>query len=205
MTDTPPPRPPEDDDEPPQYGQRLPGYGAGGPYAAPGPQSPYSSGYSSGYGSESGGPSNDGQPYPPPPGYGPPYGTHPGYGYGPYGGYPSAQPLPRGLAISSLVCGLLALVTFCLPLLPVLFGFVALGLGVAAIGRVRQGRAGGQGMAVTGMVSGGVGVFLGVMVLMALVSLRPYYDDLMRCTDEPSSTNQQQCIEQVLQRWSSSR
>lgn len=225
MTDTPPPRTPEDDDrtaawptqpagaspgpgdDEPRYGQRLPGYGTDGPAGPAAPygdqQGPY--GASDQYpqqGSYGGQPGQYGQPYPGQ-GYGQPY---PQAGYGaPYGGYPGYQPrLPRGAAIGSLVCGLVALVTFCIPLLPVVLGLIALGLGVMTINRVRQGRGAGRGMAVTGMVSGTIGLLLGIVMLVTWISFRPYFDQVVRCAEE-SPANQQQCIQRVIDRWAAQR
>lgn len=201
------------DADEPRYGQRLPGYGSGGnppqgssygngqgqygaPYGQPGPygQQPY--GQQGQYG----------QPYPQGGQYGQPYPQGgQGYGYGPYGGYPGNQPPPgQGLAIGSLVLGLLAVVAFCIPFASVLLGIAALALGIMAIGRIRQGRARGRGMAITGITTGTIGLLLGIFVVMTWISMRPYFDDIVRCAEEPQA-NQQQCIQRVIDRWAAQR
>ena len=213
------------DPDEPRYGQRLPGYGSG---AGPSPEagSPYGTGqygqsYPQGgqygqYGQQypQGGQYGQsyphggqyGQQYPQGGQYGQPY-PHVGQGFdhGSYGGYSGSQPpAGRGLAIGSLILGLLSILTFCLPFASVLLGLAALALGAWAIGRIRQGRARGRGMAVTGITTGVIGLVLGVIVGMMWISMRPYFDDLMRCAEEPQA-NQQQCIQRVIDRWAAQR
>ncbi len=215
-------------DEPPRYGQRLPGYGGGGspsgsssyPPSIPPDQS--GQGWPSGYGQsypgqqtpgtgQSGvGPaygeqsySGYGQPYPGQ-GYGNDYGSG---AYGPYGAGGYQPPLSRGMAIGSLVLGLLALVTFCLPLLPVLLGLIALGLGIGAISKIRRGRGAGRGMAVTGMVTGGIGLVVGAMFTVAFASVLPQLPAVLsdvseQCGNVPQS-QQQECVQRVIEDWQS--
>jgi hypothetical protein len=76
------------------------------------------------------------------------------------GSYPPARPGMNGLAIAALVCG-------------ILWGFgllsvVALILGIIAIGQTKPGGQRGRGLAIAGVVLGGVGV-VGAIASVALV------------------------------------
>jgi prepilin-type processing-associated H-X9-DG protein len=62
------------------------------------------------------------------------------------------SPANSGLAIASLVCGLL----FFIPLLPGLLGVI---FGIIGINQTRNGRAGGRGLAVAGLICGAVSLF----------------------------------------------
>jgi prepilin-type processing-associated H-X9-DG protein len=77
----------------------------------------------------------------------------PGYGQGGYAGGPMVSPATSGLAIASLICGLI----FFLPILP---GLLAVIFGIIALKQTREGRAGGRGLAVAGLVCGAVSLFI---------------------------------------------
>ncbi len=112
--------------------------------------------------------------YPPqgsgyPPGYGAQgHGAHQGYGpplgYGAQYAYPGAAPEgTNGLAIASLVCSLVGLVTI-LPAIPgVILGFVA-----RSQIRARGGRQGGAGLALAGII---IGFVMPVFLLIIGISL----------------------------------
>jgi Domain of unknown function (DUF4190) len=133
----------------PGYGQ--PGYGQPG-YGQPGYGQP-------GYGQPGYGEPGYGQPGP----YGPP-------GYPPYPPYAPYGPSTNGKATAALWTGVGALVlTFCcgagiLGLLPIV-------LGVKARGEIRQtgGQQGGDGMAVAGIVMGGIAVVLSIAFIALIV------------------------------------
>ncbi len=108
-------------------------------------------------------------PPPPPPGGYPPAGGYPGPGGypPPAGGYPSPGGYPppgyppstgtNGLAIASLVCSLLGLACY---------GFTALVgivLGVIALNQVKQTGQQGRGMALAGIIIGGVVIALWII------------------------------------------
>lgn len=77
----------------------------------------------------------------PPPSYPPPPG---GYGY------PPPQPVgTSGLAIASLVCSLFGW-------LCIIGGILGIILGVLALGQIRQSGQGGRGLAIAGIVIGGI-------------------------------------------------
>jgi hypothetical protein len=116
-------------------------------------------------------------PPPPPPGGGYPPPSSGGYGYPqqPQGGY-GYQPPPQssgtnGFAIASLVCSLVGWICGIGPILGLVFGFVALG-------QIKQTGQGGRGMAIAGIVIGGVAIAVGLLlwILGAVLSTAPHTD-----------------------------
>ena len=133
-------------------------------------------------------PRQPGDPYTPPGGYPPPppppgqqgYGQQ-GYGqpgYGPQGyeqqGYPGYAPaypadVPNnGLAITSMILGIVGLV-----LIPILASILALVFGYMARGQIKSsgGRQGGSGFALAGIIMGWIGVGLGVLGIIFFVAV----------------------------------
>jgi len=110
-------------------------------------------------------------PYGPPPGpYGPPpgpYGPPPGP-YGQWAPYPPPGYRPastNGFAIAALILGLVGWVPWGIgSLLAVVFGFV----GRNQI-RTSQGRQGGEGLAIAGIVLGFIGIALGMLLVLYVV------------------------------------
>lgn len=82
-----------------------------------------------------------------------------------------AEPAGRinGVAVASLVCGLAQFLLWFFLLVP---GFVAallgLVLGVVALGQVRRSGEAGRGLALTGILLGGLGVLAGVVVAILI-------------------------------------
>lgn len=133
---------------PPQSGPQ-PGFGPPPPQS--GPQQTFGQ---QAFGQASfGAPPPYGQPggYPPPPGY--------GYGY-PYGfpGQPQ-QGGTNGMAIAAMVCGICGF----LCLVPGLVGII---LGIISLPQVKRQQQSGRGMAITGIVMGGVWIALFVLMLV---------------------------------------
>ncbi|TEU04844.1 MAG: DUF4190 domain-containing protein [Dehalococcoidia bacterium] len=76
-----------------------------------------------------------------------------------------------GLAIASIVCGILSLVFFWVPLFGFLLGIIAIIFGAVAIRQIgREPNLGGRGMAVAGLVCGIVGV-AGWVILIAWIGI----------------------------------
>lgn len=76
-----------------------------------------------------------------------------------------------GIAIASLVCGILSLVLFWIPWLGFLLGVLAIIFGGVAIGQIRRDpNLGGRGMAIAGLVCGIIGVATWVIVI-ALIGI----------------------------------
>lgn len=96
-----------------------------------------------------------------PPGGGQPGGTPapPPYAYGPSQARPT-----NGLAIASLVCGLLQLAV------PVVTTVLALVFGYVARNQIRERGESGEGMAKAGIILGWVGVALGVLGLLFVIA-----------------------------------
>jgi len=83
--------------------------------------------------------------------------TQPGYAA------PMAAPPNSGLAIASLICGLI----FFIPVLSVLPGILAVVFGIIAINQTRGGRAGGRGLAIAGLILGTLTVLFWGSCLLA--------------------------------------
>jgi hypothetical protein len=116
----------------------------------------------------------------PPPGYGyPPQAPYAqqqqGYGYPPqqpgFGGYPYGGPGPtgqnNGLALASMIVGIVSLIGVCF--FGWLTGVVAVGLGIGGLKRSRS-TGTGRGQAIGGIVTGALGVLIGVVLIIALVA-----------------------------------
>jgi hypothetical protein len=107
---------------------------------------------------------------PPPTPYVPPAA---GYAQGPYtqpGAYPGAlQPPNNGLAIASLIVGIasIPLALCCIGLGPVT-GIVGVILGFVARNQINQsaGAQGGSGLALGGLICGGIGIFIGAIFIV---------------------------------------
>jgi hypothetical protein len=108
-----------------------------------------------------------------PPSYGPPSGPPP---YGPPSGPPPYGPPPTkkgaGLAIASMVVGIIALLLSWIPIinnLAAILAVVGLGLGIPALIRARRGTAGGTGMAITGLVTSVLAIVLVIVTQLLFV------------------------------------
>ena len=91
----------------------------------------------------------------------------------------------NGLAIGSLVCGILAILTVLFPIVAIVLGIVAIVLGVQASKRGKDGKA------TAGKVTGGIGIALGVIVWIAsaifLTSVLPGMTEELASTSAPSA------------------
>ncbi|WP_051704188.1 DUF4190 domain-containing protein [Glycomyces sp. NRRL B-16210] len=121
------------------------------------------------YGSQPGSqpPIPGGSPQPQQPGYGQPSSQPPAYGAAPQlppaaPGYPppygapgpyAPQP-PKGLAVASMVLGIIAAALFCVPYVNFICGILAAIMGGVGLKKANTGQGGGKGMAVAGLVLG---------------------------------------------------
>jgi hypothetical protein len=144
----------------PPYGSMpaVPPYGSM-PAVPPQPQAYGSSSYSPSAAQPYGYPASGAQPYGYPASGQPAYG-YPAYGYPPYG-YPPAPQRTSGLAVASLVLGLVW-IYWIGSILAVIFGHIAL----AEI--KRDPRVGGRGLAIAGVVLGYIGLGVLVLVIVAI-------------------------------------
>lgn len=90
----------------------------------------------------------------------------PGPGYS--GGAPSRS-LPQGLAVASLVLGILGILTS-LIFVGGLLGLIAVILGVVALGKAKRGEAGGRGLAIGGIVTGAIALLLTILLAVTVGS-----------------------------------
>ncbi|HVM14516.1 MAG TPA: hypothetical protein VM287_09315, partial [Egibacteraceae bacterium] len=92
----------------------------------------------------------------------------------PAGGHPPQQQQPNGVAIAALVCGIVALLLSWIPLinlLAVVLGIAAIVTGALGIRRANLPGYGQKGLAVGGLVTGGIAFLLSVVILIGLVGL----------------------------------
>ncbi|GAA2226318.1 DUF4190 domain-containing protein [Streptomyces amakusaensis] len=97
----------------------------------------------------------------------PPY---PGYqGYPPTGWQPPAAP-SNGMGIAAMVLGILAICLLCVWGIPgIVLGIPAVVFGVLGRKRARRGEANNDGMALTGIILGTIGIVLGAVVVALMV------------------------------------
>ncbi|NKY85438.1 DUF4190 domain-containing protein [Nocardia veterana] len=93
--------------------------------------------------------------YPPPP---------PGEYPGPPGQGAWQEPKGKGLAITALVLGIIALLSCWTILGGILFGLIAVVFGIIATVKARRGTAAGGGMAIAGLVLGLLGLIAGIVI-----------------------------------------
>jgi hypothetical protein len=76
-----------------------------------------------------------------------------------------------GMAVGSLICGIMSIVLsffVCLWFLSVPLGLVAIVLAIIARGKIARGEAGGAGLAKGGLITGVVGIILSVVISLAV-------------------------------------
>ena len=69
-----------------------------------------------------------------------------------------------GLAVASMVCGILSIPVCCVWVLSIILGLLGVVLGIIARGKITRGEASGGGMAVTGIVCGIIGLLFGLTI-----------------------------------------
>ncbi|MVU79888.1 DUF4190 domain-containing protein [Nocardia sp. ET3-3] len=108
--------------------------------------------------------------YPPPGQYGQPdpgqYPSAPPGNYPPPGGqqYWTESPKGKGMAITAMVFGIIGLITCWTVFVGILAGLVGLILGVIAMVRARRGSSGGFGLALTGAITGALGLIIAIVI-----------------------------------------
>lgn len=166
-----------------------------------GGQSPYGEhGQTSGYGSGA----EAGQPggYPDPSGSQPPqYGaqtTGPGnQAYPQQTGYGTAGQLAtktNGLAIASLICGILSILSFCVWFVSIPLAIAAIVTGVLGNKKAKLGQARQGGLAKGGLITGIIGLVLAVVLLVVFLALGSRVAECEGLT----GTAQQECVTRVI-------
>ncbi len=135
-----------------------------------------------------------------------PYHPYPG-GYpppAPYGGYPPQPVAPKnGLAIASLVLAVIGLLSVATVFAPIGLGVVAVIIGVIAHGRVKRGTANNGGVAIAGIVLGGLAIVVGLAFIAIWTTVwkdvggGDYIDCMQKAG--PGKLEQQQCGNQFRQ------
>lgn len=100
-----------------------------------------------------------------------------GQGYpqqGAYSAYPMAPmtmgtPLPTGLAVAAMVCGIVGVILSLCGAWTIALPIVGIVLGAIGLQKVKRGLAGGRGMAIAGIVTGAVGVAIAGFVTLAYI------------------------------------
>jgi hypothetical protein len=109
---------------------------------------------------------------------------------------PGAQ-ASQGMAIGSLVCGILSIVTFCGWYLSIPLGIVAIVLGQMAKGKIARGEAGGAGLAKTGVILGAIGIALSVLItILAIVGFTMFGDRMQKEMERQQRLQQQGTTQQ---------
>lgn len=145
-------------------------------------------------------PGTSGSPYPYPDSYQYPRGYPPP----PYGGYPPQAAAPRnGLGIASLVLAVIGLIAVATVFAPIVLGLVAVVLGIVAHLRVKRGAANNGGVAIAGMVLGGLAIVVGLAFIAIWTTVWKDVGggDYIDCMQKAGSAKfgQQQCADQFRQ------
>ncbi len=143
-------------------------------------------------------PSLDPYPYQPaalPGGYPPPP---------PYGGYPPQAAAPKnGLGIASLVLAVIGLLSVATVFAPLALGVVAVIFGFIGHARAKRGTANNGGVAIAGIVLGGLAIVVGLafVAIWTTVWKDVRGGDYIDCTQKAGSNHvlQQQCADQFRQ------
>jgi hypothetical protein len=134
------------------------------------------------------------------PGGHPQYIPPPGPAYGPGPSHPPGRPAPRnGFGLASAIVGGIGILFGLVPLTFWIAGPLALtslGLGLAALGRVRRGTAGNTGTSVTGLVLGGIAAALSIWGAVVFFSaLNEFGDELQKIGDD--TTRSIECLDKA--------
>jgi hypothetical protein len=93
----------------------------------------------------------------------------------PHTGYQQpSQPQPNGLAIAALICGIIALLLSWIPVinfLAIILGIAAVVTGIMGLRRAGDPRYGQRGLAVGGLVTGGLALVVAIAMLAFFVSI----------------------------------
>jgi uncharacterized membrane protein len=105
---------------------------------------------------------------------------------------PGAQ-ANQGMAIGSLICGILSIGFFCIWWLSIPLGIVAVVLAVMAKGKIARGEAGGAGLAKAGMICGIIGAVLSILItVLAIVGISMFGDKVREMERRQRLQQQQQ-------------
>ncbi|WP_107655859.1 DUF4190 domain-containing protein [Nocardia suismassiliense] len=111
------------------------------------------------------------------------------------------RPDGKGLAITALVLGILALLTFWTVIGGILFGLAGLVIGIIAAARARKGAAGGSALAITGLVLSIIALVVTAVAIAVGFALFSYTggDEFTDCVNDAG--NDQAKIDQCERDW----
>ena len=114
---------------------------------------------------------------------------------------PSNQPQQSsGLAVASLVLGIISLVLFCVWYVSIPCAIIAIVMGAIAKGKAARGEAGGKGMATAGLVCGIIAIIIDVIVvILVLVGVSVFGPKMQEMAEEMQKMQQQQMQQQQQQ------
>ncbi|MEU8760883.1 DUF4190 domain-containing protein [Streptomyces sp. NPDC048659] len=119
----------------------------------------------------------------------------PSYGYPPSSPYPAygqpgwQQAPANGMGTTAMVLGIVAVVGFCFYGLGVVLGVLALIFGIIGLKKVNRGEANNRGMAIAGIVLGGVGVLVSAVFLGFIIWAITMDPGSMEGADDPFATS----------------
>jgi hypothetical protein len=121
----------------------------------------------------------------------------------PYGANVPGRTLPTGMAVASLVLGILGIFTAFF-LLGGLLGLIAVILGIVALGKIKRGEAGGRGMAIGGIVTGVLAMLLALIIVVAVGSFfaenSEEFSNLADCLDQATTAQAEEACRDEFER-----
>ena len=106
-------------------------------------------------------------------------------GADPYGTSPPAQQ-NNGMAIAALVCGILSLLAFWACFVGILLGILAVVFGFLGRSKAREMNGNGAGMALAGLITGGLGLLVSLVAFVAFFIIAESTDDFEGINSDPS-------------------
>ena len=118
-------------------------------------------------------------------------------GQPPYGQVPYGQPAPSsGMAIGSLITGILSIPACCIWFLSIPLGLCAVILGFVAKGKISRGQATGSGLATAGIITGGIGLLISIGLHVAIMVGGPELERKLKVWEQEQRQKQQQTAPQ---------
>lgn len=137
------------------------------------------------------GPPQD-QPPPPPP----------SYGYPAQGGYGGGQPAKpsNGIGIAALVIGIVSIFLFWFPVLGLVLAILAVVFGIVGIRKASRGEATNKGMAITGVVTGGLALVGAILASIFYLFLADEFSTLFECIEQAETVQDEEACQRQFER-----
>ncbi|MDO4918615.1 DUF4190 domain-containing protein, partial [Kocuria sp.] len=119
-------------------------------------------------------------------------------GYGGYNNYPGQVqgPVPgKGLAIASLVLGIVGILSFWFLGLGGLLGLVGLVLGIIGLVKIRRSKRDSPALAIVGIVLSSLALLGGILMAALFAWVFSTSDDCLQYVEQGNQTQYQQCVE----------